>query len=238
MISKALFNRFYPDQSKDGAVAFYGWIRNYVDAHSVVLNLGAGPPADRGPLRSLKGKVGKVVGADIDPEVLSNPELDEAYVIENGRLPFSDSSFSVVYCDWVLEHIEHPLEFLAEVHRVLAPRGYFFFRTPNKNHYMTWISRATPHWFHALVANWARGYSDGEHEPWPTRYRLNSRKDILSAARQTGFSEAELRMWEYQPLYLVFHAVPFMVGVGYERLVNRYDWLAGVRASILGRLIK
>jgi ubiquinone/menaquinone biosynthesis C-methylase UbiE len=238
VISKTLFKRFYPDQSKDGGVAFYGWIRKHIDPNSVVLNLGAGPPADRGPLRSLKGEVSKVIGADIDPEVLSNPEVDEAYVIKNGRLPFSDSSFSLVYCDWVLEHIEHPLEFLAEVNRVLRPQGSFFFRTPNKGHYMTLISRVTPHWFHALVANWARGYPGGEHEPWPTKYRLNSRKDILQAARRIGFAEVELRMWEYQPLYLVFHAIPFVVGVGYERLVNRYDWLAGARASILGRLIK
>lgn len=41
MISKALFERFYPDKTKDGAVAFYSWIRRYLNSDSVVLNLGA-----------------------------------------------------------------------------------------------------------------------------------------------------------------------------------------------------
>jgi len=34
----------------------------------VLLNLGAGPPAERGSIRVLKGEVARVVGADIDPD--------------------------------------------------------------------------------------------------------------------------------------------------------------------------
>src|SRR5579863_7942271 len=81
MISNTTFNRFYSDQTRDGAVAFYGWVRKETTPQTVLLNLGAGPPAERQSIRIFKGEVARVVGADLDPEVLDNPELDEAHVI-------------------------------------------------------------------------------------------------------------------------------------------------------------
>src|SRR5579863_336048 len=239
MISESLFRRYYPDESRDGAVAFYGWVREFISPEAVVLNLGAGPPADRGKIRVLRGEVAKVVGADPDPEVLNNPDVDEACVITaEGPLPLADDSFDLVLSDWVVEHVVSPARFLGEVRRVLKPGGSFFLRTPNKRHYVALIARMTPHWFHERVANWARGYPPGTHEPWPTVYRLNSRHSIETEARQAGFRSVEIRMWEYEPKYLSFHSIPFVVGVGYERLVNRYELLSGLRASIFGRLVK
>lgn len=68
----------------------------------MLLNLGAGPPADRGSIRVFKGEVARVVGADIDPEVMDNPELDEAHVINSDNtLPFEDNTFDAVLSDWV-----------------------------------------------------------------------------------------------------------------------------------------
>jgi SAM-dependent methyltransferase len=239
MISTTTFERFYPDRTRDGAVAFYTWIRGQTTRQTVLLNLGAGPPAERGSIRVLKGEVARVVGADIDPEVLRNPEVDEAYVINADQtLPFEDNTFDAVLCDWVLEHVATPNKFLREVYRVLKKGGAFFFRTPNSWHYVAVVARLTPGWFHHLVANWARGYPTGAHDPWPTYYRLNSRKTIRAEGYNVGFELIELRMWEPEPRYLVFHFLPFLVGVGYERVVNRYRLFEGLRAGILGRMVK
>ena len=100
------------------------------------------------------------------------------------------------------------------------------------------IAKLTPGWFHDLVANWARGYPPGEHEPWPTYYRLNSRRTVYAEGYKAGFKRIELRMWEPEPRYLVFHYLPFLVGVGYERIVNRYRMFEGIRAGIFGRMMK
>jgi hypothetical protein len=37
---------------------------------------------------------------------------------------------------------------------------------------------------------------------------------------------------------MVFHFLPFLVGVGYERVVNRYRMFEGLRAGIFGRMVK
>jgi SAM-dependent methyltransferase len=239
MISEGTLKHFYPDSSRNCAVAFYDWVRNSIDKDQILLNLGAGPPAARGPVRVLRGEVARVVGADIDPQVLHNPDVDEAHLIgSDGVLPFEDESFDVVLSDWVLEHVAEPHQFLSQVHRVLKEGGDFFFRTPNAHHYVALIARLSPDWFHKLVANRARGYPPGEHEPWPTYYRMNTRRVIRQQGREAGFKQIQLKMWEYEPGYMVFHWMPFLVGVAYERTVNRYEYLSDLRASILGRLVK
>lgn len=240
MISEALYRRFYGDPrgpKYDGTLLFYTSLRQLARPDSRVLNLGAGPTSGN-PVKSLKGEVAQLVGADIDPVVLHNEEVDAAVVIENYRLPFPDESFDLAFSDYVLEHVERPAPFLAEVYRVLKPDGRYLFRTPNFYHYVALASSGTPHWFHELVANRVRGLAADAHQPWPTFYRLNSRRAIRHQARQAGFAKADMQMIEYQPSYLMFHVVPFLAGVAYERVVNSTEMLAGLRANIFGQLTK
>jgi len=195
MISQQLFDRYYADNRCDGTRSFYTWVRQYTGAETILLNLGAGPPT-RQPVRILKGEVGRVVAADVDPIVLKNDELDEAHVIEGDALPFSAESFDVVLSDYVLEHVERPEPFISEVYRVLKPGASFFFRTPNKYHYVALISRATPHRFHRWIANRVRGLHSDAHEPWRTFHRLNSTRILIRLAQAGGFHNVELRLFE------------------------------------------
>jgi SAM-dependent methyltransferase len=244
MVSEGVFQRVYPDfrledRGLASAAAFYKWVRQYTNSQTVMLNLGAGGPTPRAKIRVFKGEVARVAGADIDPEVMSNPELDDAHLITpNGQLPFGDKTFDVVLSDWVVEHVSEPASFLREVARVLREGGSFFLRTPNKLHYVGFLASITPHWFHELVANRARAMNSDDHEPWPTYYRLNSRRTILREGYRAGFREVEVRIWEGPPAYLVFNTVPFVLGAAYERLVNRYHALEALRANIFARLSK
>ena len=98
-----------------------------------------------------------MIGVDIDEVVLQNTDLDQAFLIENGKLPFSDSHFDLAWADYVLEHVQEPVTFFKEIERVLKVGASFFFRTPNKYHYVSLIGRITPHRFHELCANRVRG---------------------------------------------------------------------------------
>jgi hypothetical protein len=70
-----LKQRYYPDDSRDGTLIFYKWVRQHVQPYHIVLNVGAGPTADR-KVRSLRGEVKQVIGVDIDEVVLQNTDLD------------------------------------------------------------------------------------------------------------------------------------------------------------------
>jgi len=237
VISEKLLKYWYPSEQMNGTFIFYNWIRQYTDSRQRILNLGAGP-ASRNPLRAFRGEVARVVGVDIDPIVLGNDELDESYVVDGTRLPFEDNSFDLAFSDYVLEHVEFPEPFLKEVYRVTKPSGSFFFRTPNRYHYVSLIAQCTPHWIHELLANRARGLPSDAHEPYPTFHRLNTQKEIQTLANKVGFSQVTLRYVECEPSYLMFSTIPFLGGVLYERTVNKFDCLSGIRANIFGRLVR
>lgn len=237
MISEILLKYWYPNEQKNGTLIFYEGVRDHANLQQSVLNLGAGPTS-KNPCRIRRGEVARVVGVDIDPLVLGNEDLDEAYVVDGTHLPFEACSFDLAYSDYVLEHVEFPGPFLKEVYRVLKPGGIFLFRTPNRYHYVSLIAQYTPHRIHQLFANRVRGLPSDTHDPYPTFHRLNTKKVILSLAEEVGFSDVDLRYVECEPSYLMFSTIPFLVGTFYERIVNKYECLSEIRANIFGRLVR
>lgn len=237
MITEALSQRFYPDDRRNGTRIFYSWLQGELRPDMRALNIGAGP-ATKDPDRNMKGRVGAMVGIDVDPVVLENEELHEACLIDMGRFPLPDASFDCAFADNVLEHVDDPEAFLSETYRVLKPGASFYFRTPNLGHYVAMISWLTPHWFHELVANRVRGMPAEAHDPWPTHYRMNTRSTLTRLAKQAGFRGMAFRMMEPDPSYLKFNGLAFRAGVAYERLVNSSELFAPFRANILGRLTK
>ena len=242
-VSPALFRRFYPDTSRSGTIFFYGWMRRECAQPYRALNLGAGPGdlsgSENFTIRDMRCARGTVSGCDPDPEVLKNAELDEALVMERpGVIPFPDESFEVVYSDYVLEHVEFPKLFFAEVWRVLKPGGSFFFRTPNAWHYVSIAARLLPHWVHRHVANRVRGLSADAHEPYPTYHRMNTRRTLRRLCVEAGFRDLEVVMFEGEPSYLMFGALAFLAGVAYERAVNSNSLASDLRSNIIGRATK
>ena len=81
----------------------------------------------------MQGKVAKVIACDVDGAVLQNQASDERFVFAPGEaLPLADRSVDVVVTDWVLEHLESPVDVFRELHRILKPGGWICARTPNK----------------------------------------------------------------------------------------------------------
>lgn len=91
---------------------------NYFDDNSdYKLHLGAGPFCFPGWLNT-----------DLHPQSDSIYELDAS-----AKLPFDDCTFSVVFSEHLIEHMEYPsgARILREVYRVLRPGGYVRFSTPD-----------------------------------------------------------------------------------------------------------
>jgi SAM-dependent methyltransferase len=92
-----------------------------------VMDLGAGEGGSVDQFRALAPGC-EWVGVDIEDSVesRSRTRVDAEFVLYDGvHLPFEDSSFDLVYCKQVLEHVAHPEPLLAEVARVLRPGGAF-----------------------------------------------------------------------------------------------------------------
>jgi SAM-dependent methyltransferase len=223
-----LDRRWYPDfGDRWDILQFRKEVLALIEPGMTVLDLGAG----RGALQELNfhGLGATIWGADIDPVVQQNPNIDRAFV--TGALELTgvpDRSVDLVICCSVLEHVADPEALLREIHRVLKPGGSFLAKTPNRLHYMPVIASATPMWFHKLYNRW-RGRA--EIDTFPTLYRLNSRSDVARYAGRSGLRPQRIWTVEGRPEYLRLTPITYLAGFLYERLVNAAN-LAGLRGVL------
>lgn len=221
-----LFSRFY-DQLTDYNQIFYDWIRESITKDSVILEIGAGVGKYSPYNFADIGR--KVIGVDMDPRIIDNPNLNEALCIDFFDNTFEDASFNIIFANSVVEHIEDPVKFLMEIKRLLKPNGLFFFKTPNLQHYAMIIAKFTPFWFHKLYCTLSG--RDAE-DTFPTYYQMNSKSKMDELSKTANFNY-EMRTLECQPDYLFLDPVTFLMGVGYERLVNKYERLNKFRILLM-----
>ena len=98
-------------------------LRSHVQGSGLTLDLGS---AD-GPSASwLRDAVSRTVALDIDPRGLGSDGVCGSAL----ALPFADETFEVVSAFDVIEHCDPESQALAEVRRVLKPRGRFVMSVP------------------------------------------------------------------------------------------------------------
>lgn len=175
-------------ETNDLTIDFYERVRAILPDQASILDFGAGrgqwledPSPRRRAIRDLRDVAGRLVGADVDPVVKSNPSLDEAFVIEPGEaLPLDDGWADVMVADWVIEHIDDPAWFVGECTRVVKPGGWVCGRTPAKAGYIAVGARLVPNRRHFGVLRRLQPTRKDE-DVFPTRYRLNSLAAISAA---------------------------------------------------------
>ena len=170
----------------DGTIQFYQRVNALIGPNDVLLDLGAGrgvahqdrEGSYKTKLMNFRGRCGRVIGIDIDPAVYSNPSLDEARLIEDsGIFPCDDNSVDLVLSDYTFEHVEDPTIFSREISRVLKPGGWLCARTPNKFGYISLGANLIPNSQHKNLLRVLQP-NRKELDVFPTRYRLNSRRDL------------------------------------------------------------
>lgn len=174
--------------TNDGTMDFYLRINSLLKPEHTVLDMGAGRAAwfeddtcqPRKEIRMLKGKVKKVIAADVDDAVLENRASDSQVVMKDGKLDLPDASVDLVVADYVLEHIEDPETFAAQVDAVLRPGGWFCARTPHKISYVSIASRLVANKAHTKVLKYIQP-DRKEIDVFPAFYRMNSVSDVRKA---------------------------------------------------------
>ncbi|MDT8858158.1 class I SAM-dependent methyltransferase [Paracoccaceae bacterium Fryx2] len=230
----AIDRKFYPEFERNwDDWLFRRKLLTVVGPRVRVLDLGAG--AGIVETMNFRGLAERVCGVDLDPRVTVNPFLDEGLVADADRIPYPDGSFDIVFADNVMEHLDQPEQVFTEIARVLRPGGKLLFKTPNRNHYMPVIARATPHRFHQWI-NRLRGRN--EIDTFPTLYLCNSASQVNRIAASTGLQVEAIEMIEGRPEYLRFVALTYFVGIAYERIVNAFPFLARFRILMIVTVIK
>lgn len=83
--------------------------------------------------RWLQSRGYSVTSIDVEPVFPECLKVDA-----NGRLPFDDASFDLVWCSEVIEHLQDPAFAMSELRRVTAPGGTLVLTTPNS---YAWLFR-------------------------------------------------------------------------------------------------
>jgi len=192
-------------------------VRSRLTERSHVLDLGCG----RGGVVELFWRDVKLA-AGLDPDV---PSLAEhrapGMPVIRGRgeqLPFTDESFDLIVCLWVLEHLERPEEVFREVRRVLRPRGHFVFLTPNLRNPLLLLNRvakALPQVQRRIVP---RLYGRVESDTFQVRYRANTVASIRALAAGCGLEVASLKAIP-DPTYLALNGLMFRASAASDRLL-------------------
>jgi 2-polyprenyl-3-methyl-5-hydroxy-6-metoxy-1,4-benzoquinol methylase len=101
------------------------------------------------------------------------------------------NSIDVAFSSLVMEHVQHPAEFLRAVHRVLKPGGAYIFLTVNGRHYFARIARLLRalHLDEAILRLIRPGEIDEYH--YPIAYKCNTVRAIRRLAAEVGFEPPE-----------------------------------------------
>ena len=213
-ISHKIVSFYYPEAnisgytSVDGTVEFYNRINSLVSDSMTVLDFGAGRAAwyeddscsYRKKIRTIKGKVKKVIGCDVDRAIFDNNSVDERIKIAFGEsLPFEDDAFELIISDYTFEHIANPTYVAKEFRRILKKGGWLCARTPNKFSYVSLITRIVNNSRHARILKYAQPERK-EVDVFPTAFKLNSMNDISKYFDKNHFDNFTYR-YEAEPSY-------------------------------------
>jgi SAM-dependent methyltransferase len=209
----------------DVTVEFYSRVNALLRPDMTVVDFGAGrgleaedPIEYRRALATLRGKVARVIGVDIDPVVLTNPLIDEAVVVgPDGRVPLADGVADLVLADQVLEHVDRPGTVAAELDRLLKPGGWLCARTPNRWGYVAVAARVVPNRHHVSVLARVFPHRDPQ-DVFPTRYRMNTARALRRLFPPERYDGA-IYATNADPNYFGLSLVAWRVGATLQRLM-------------------
>ena len=217
--------------------ALYSWIRSSFPDGVSICDIGGGGHHLDFPTR-LRPMAARMVGVDPDPGVGDRPWYDDAHqeLVETWA-PTTAERFDIVTAVYVVEHVDHPAEFLRAARSLLRPGGSMFGITPNLQHYFGLISALSMHlgledWLLHRIRD--RDLIEAYH--FPVRYRLNTMRKLSHLAKEAGFSRSRFKCIEDPGMFSTYFPVRLQsIPTRYSSAVHRLG-RPGLYGTILFRL--
>lgn len=168
-----------------------------------------------------------LTGVDLDAEALRirmerEGDLHEAIVgdIQDAALFDDDRRFDLVYCAYVLEHVNQPETAVQNLFRWTRPGGLTVLLIPDPGSARGWVASHTPHWVHVAAYRWLLGRpSAGRpgHPPYRVHYSKyletekltevasSSSATLVVAQRLMGLNVGAVRSAAIRAVCLLIH---------------------------------
>jgi SAM-dependent methyltransferase len=157
----------------------------------------------------------QAVGIDISQEALDrNTHLDEKILGDIQTFRLEASSFDVIFCWDVLEHLEQPEKALVNFAHSLREDGIIVLGCPVARSLKGVITKYSPHWFHVLVYRYAlRDKNAGKpgYPPFKTVFNDSmSPSSLLQFARENHLLVDQVKLYEGAAQLLARQRRPFV----------------------------
>ncbi len=167
----------------------------------------------------------RLVGVDPDENALkirlaTRGDLDEYQVCKVNDAAFSEQSFDVIYCSYVLEHVRGVPVVLEAFARWIKPGGLVVLRIPDSRSVYGFLAHHTPHWFHVIAQRYVFRFKHAGKRgfgPYPVVYEPEmSLASLERYCARNGFSMTVTANAQYletaawlAPFAAVFAALSF-----------------------------
>ena len=160
-----------------------------------------------------------VVGLDLEVDASRRRAGVHLLRADARALPFRGGSFDALYCYHVLEHVPEPGRAVGEARRVLAPRGFAFFGTPNRSRLIGYLGGRAAGPFEKArwnLADWGRRLTGR----WSNEQGAHAGFAAAEMARMLGASfryvrDVSLRYYAHKyPGLARFWTQSFRLGLG------------------------
>jgi SAM-dependent methyltransferase len=134
----------------------------------------------------------RIIGVDLDDAALTARQDLARAIVGDLRDPalMPPESCDVVYCAFVLEHVDGAERVLDNFLRWLRPGGLLLLRIPDRDSAYAFAARATPFRVHVLYKRWIEGQRQAGRpgfDPYPVHYdSVVSRRGVRDFCRRRG----------------------------------------------------
>ncbi|MCL4247107.1 MAG: methyltransferase domain-containing protein [Anaerolineae bacterium] len=153
----------------------------------------------------------KLVGAELDWEIMGKARRNVGHLpdvalhnVDIYAMPYADDTFDAAILSEILEHLDHDVDGLREVYRVLKPGGVVAITVPNADYPFWWdpINKTLELLFKTHI----------QHGPlagiWANHVRLYRREQLRESVLAAGFEIEEERAFTH-------HSFPFIHNIVY-----------------------